>query len=74
MGKRGFISANNALFLSVDLIGEKNQVILECDTNFPANIWQLHKNFKMRLRFEINDKKLSLAFYTNHLYLICTRW
>ena len=29
MGKRGFISANNALFVSVDLIGEKNQVILE---------------------------------------------
>ena len=29
MGKRGFISANNALFLSVDVIGEKNQVILE---------------------------------------------
>ena len=29
MGKRGFISANNALLVSVDLIGEKNQVILE---------------------------------------------
>ena len=29
MGKRGFILANNALFVSVDLIGEKNQVILE---------------------------------------------
>ena len=29
MGKRGFISANNALFVSVDLIGEKNEVILE---------------------------------------------
>ena len=29
MGKHGFISANNALFMSVDLIGEKNQVILE---------------------------------------------
>ena len=29
MGKRGFISANNALFVSVDLIGEKNQIILE---------------------------------------------
>ena len=29
MGKRGFISTNNALFVSVDLIGEKNQVTLE---------------------------------------------
>ena len=29
MGKRGFISANNALLVSVDLIGENNQVILE---------------------------------------------
>ena len=29
MGERGFISANNALFVSVDLIGEKNQVVLE---------------------------------------------
>ena len=29
MGKRGVISANNAMFVSVDLIGEKNQVILE---------------------------------------------
>ena len=29
MGKRGFISVNNALFVSVDLKGEKNQVILE---------------------------------------------
>ena len=29
MGKRGFISANNALFVSVDFIGEKNQVLLE---------------------------------------------
>ena len=28
MGKRG-LSANNAKFVSVDLIGEKNQVILE---------------------------------------------
>ena len=28
MGKRG-LSANNAQFVSVDLIGEKNQVILE---------------------------------------------
>ena len=26
--KRGFISANNALFVSVDLIGEKNQVYI----------------------------------------------
>ena len=33
MGKRGFISANNALFVSVDLIGEKNQVILEYGVN-----------------------------------------
>ena len=29
LGKCGFISANNALFVSVDLIGEKNQVILK---------------------------------------------
>ena len=29
MGKRGLISANNALFVSVDLIGEKNLVLLE---------------------------------------------
>ena len=33
MGKRGFISANNALFVSVDLIGEKNQIILEFHIN-----------------------------------------
>ena len=31
--ERGFISANNALFVSVDLIGEKNQVILELFIN-----------------------------------------
>ena len=29
MGKRDFISANNALLVFVDLIGENNQVILE---------------------------------------------
>ena len=27
--ERGFISANNVLFVSVDLIGENNQVMLE---------------------------------------------
>ena len=34
MGKCGFISANNALYVSVDLIGEKNQVILEYTITF----------------------------------------
>ena len=38
MGERGFISANNALFVSVDLIGEKNQVILEYDILFQTNL------------------------------------
>ena len=33
MGKRGFISANNALFVAVDLIWEKNQVLLEFNIN-----------------------------------------
>ena len=28
-----FLSANKTLLVSVDLIGEKNQVILECDIN-----------------------------------------
>ena len=36
MGKRGFISANNALLVAVDLIGEKNQVILEWMINTPT--------------------------------------
>ena len=41
------ISGNKALFVSVDLIGEKNQVILECQINFKyeLNIQNVkHKN------------------------------
>ena len=36
------ISGNKALFVSVDLIGEKNQVILECGLKSYSAIFQLY--------------------------------
>ena len=51
MGKRGFISANNALLVSLDLIGEKNQVILEYRFNYffmtmVTEVWNVGQGHK----------------------------
>ena len=51
MGKRG-LSANNAQFVSVDLIGEKNQVILE----------YVIKHISLQHKVHSNDVKVYRAY------------
>ena len=77
MGKRGFISANNALFVSVDLIGEKNQVILELEllySNLVKNGWILSYTAKLTQATAHQDRSIiAETFWVSHKVCLSKR-